>query len=180
MTSRAVQYARYGGPEVLEIVDLPDPHPVPGQVRIAVHAAGVNFRDVIVALETFEHIDRPEVLTILAAIAKMAPRRFICSVPVEVGPAVAFKNLASALIGYIRHRDYTWRDTFWASVYRLDKVPVHNRRHIGFDWRWLAYSVRLFLPAMRRHNLPFWFLPAALSNSVLLVADCKPSPENPE
>jgi hypothetical protein len=33
------------GPEVLEIVDLPDPHPGPGQVRIAVRAAGVNASD---------------------------------------------------------------------------------------------------------------------------------------
>ncbi|MEA5365383.1 NADP-dependent oxidoreductase [Amycolatopsis sp., V23-08] len=39
---KAAQFQRFGGPEVLEIVDLPDPHPGPGQVRIAVHAAGVN------------------------------------------------------------------------------------------------------------------------------------------
>ena len=39
---KAAQFSRYGGPEVLEIVDLPDPHPAPGQVRIVVHAAGIN------------------------------------------------------------------------------------------------------------------------------------------
>ena len=39
---RAARFSRFGGPEVLEIVDLPDPHPGPGQVRIVVHAAGVN------------------------------------------------------------------------------------------------------------------------------------------
>jgi NADPH:quinone reductase-like Zn-dependent oxidoreductase len=42
---KAVQFSRFGGPEVLEIVDLPDPHPGPGQVRIAVRAAGVNASD---------------------------------------------------------------------------------------------------------------------------------------
>jgi len=42
---KAVRFNRFGGPEVLEIVDLPDPHPGPGQVRIAVHAAGVNPSD---------------------------------------------------------------------------------------------------------------------------------------
>ena len=36
---KAVRFGRFGGPEVLEIVDLPDPHPGPGQVRIAVRAA---------------------------------------------------------------------------------------------------------------------------------------------
>lgn len=39
---KAAQFRRFGGPEVLEIVDLADPHPGPGQVRIAVHAAGIN------------------------------------------------------------------------------------------------------------------------------------------
>ncbi len=39
---KAARFSRYGGPEVLEIVDLPDPHPGPGQVRIVVHAAGIN------------------------------------------------------------------------------------------------------------------------------------------
>ncbi|MFD0019797.1 NADP-dependent oxidoreductase [Streptomyces sp. NPDC058382] len=42
---KAARYSRFGGPEVLEIVELPDPHPGPGQVRIAVRAAGVNPSD---------------------------------------------------------------------------------------------------------------------------------------
>ncbi|MGI8417122.1 MAG: NADP-dependent oxidoreductase [Nakamurella sp.] len=42
---KAARYSQFGGPEVLEIVDLPDPHPGPGQVRIAVRAAGVNPSD---------------------------------------------------------------------------------------------------------------------------------------
>jgi len=39
---RAVQFSQFGGPEVLEIADLPEPHPGAGQIRIAVRAAGVN------------------------------------------------------------------------------------------------------------------------------------------
>jgi len=39
---RAVRYSQFGGPEVLEIVELPDPEPGSGQIRIRVHAAGVN------------------------------------------------------------------------------------------------------------------------------------------
>ena len=42
---KAARFSRFGGPEVLEIVDLPDPHPGPGQVRIAVRAAGLNPSD---------------------------------------------------------------------------------------------------------------------------------------
>lgn len=44
-TMKAAQFSRFGGPEVLEIVDLPDPHPGPGQVRIIVHAAGISATD---------------------------------------------------------------------------------------------------------------------------------------
>src|SRR3954452_21012293 len=38
--------AGYGGPEVLSVVDEPAPEPGPGQVRLAVRAAGVNPIDV--------------------------------------------------------------------------------------------------------------------------------------
>ena len=39
---RALQFRAYGGPEVLEWAEAPDPHPGPGQIRIAVRAASVN------------------------------------------------------------------------------------------------------------------------------------------
>ncbi|MDY7087576.1 MAG: NADP-dependent oxidoreductase [Actinomycetota bacterium] len=42
---KAAQFSQFGGPEVLRIVDLPEPHPGPGEIRIAVRAAGVNAGD---------------------------------------------------------------------------------------------------------------------------------------
>src|SRR6266542_172163 len=39
---RALRFRAYGGPEVLEWAEAPDPHASPGQVRIAVRAASVN------------------------------------------------------------------------------------------------------------------------------------------
>jgi NADPH:quinone reductase len=41
----AVQAARTGGPEVLEVVELPTPQPGPGQLLIRHHAVGLNFID---------------------------------------------------------------------------------------------------------------------------------------
>lgn len=38
----AVQYTRFGGPEVLEVAEIDEPRPGPGQIRIQVRAAGVN------------------------------------------------------------------------------------------------------------------------------------------
>ena len=42
---RAVQITRFGGPEVLDVVDLPDPVPGPEQQLYAVSTAGINFAD---------------------------------------------------------------------------------------------------------------------------------------
>ena len=42
---KAVQFAEYGGPEVLQVVEVPEPHAGRGKVRIAVRAAGVNGMD---------------------------------------------------------------------------------------------------------------------------------------
>src|SRR6266545_113553 len=39
---RAVVVRSFGGPEVLEIAEVPEPEPGPGQVRIRVEAAAVN------------------------------------------------------------------------------------------------------------------------------------------
>jgi NADPH:quinone reductase-like Zn-dependent oxidoreductase len=44
---RAVFITRRGGPEVLEVREVPDPVPGPGEVRIQVRAAGLNFADVM-------------------------------------------------------------------------------------------------------------------------------------
>ncbi|HWV87525.1 MAG TPA: zinc-binding dehydrogenase [Capillimicrobium sp.] len=42
---RAVQIREFGGPEVLEVVDLPVPQPAAHEVLVRVTAAGVNFAD---------------------------------------------------------------------------------------------------------------------------------------
>ncbi len=39
---KAIQFSEFGGPEVLRLVELPDPHPAPDQIRVAVRAVGVN------------------------------------------------------------------------------------------------------------------------------------------
>src|SRR4051794_41953427 len=41
-TSAVVVATGYGGPEFLSVIDVPTPEPGPGEVRIAVRAAGGN------------------------------------------------------------------------------------------------------------------------------------------
>jgi len=44
---KAIQMTEQGTPDVLRLVDLPDPVPGPGQVLVRVEAAAVNFSDVM-------------------------------------------------------------------------------------------------------------------------------------
>src|SRR4030081_177427 len=44
---RAVVTTKHGGPDVLQVQERPDPELGPGEVRIDVAAAGINFADVM-------------------------------------------------------------------------------------------------------------------------------------
>lgn len=44
---KAVVYERFGPPEVLELVEVPEPRPSPGQIKMRVHAASINPMDVV-------------------------------------------------------------------------------------------------------------------------------------
>jgi NADPH2:quinone reductase len=44
---KAVQFGRFGGPEVLEVVEVPAPVAGPGELLVRVRAAGVNLSDVL-------------------------------------------------------------------------------------------------------------------------------------
>lgn len=43
---KAIQITEYGGPEVMQYVDLPDPSPGPDQAVVDIQAVGVNFTDI--------------------------------------------------------------------------------------------------------------------------------------
>ena len=45
-TSKTIQITQYGGPEVLQLVELPVGEPGPGQIRMRHEACGLNFIDV--------------------------------------------------------------------------------------------------------------------------------------
>jgi len=45
---KAAQVARYGGPDVIQVVDVPRPEPGPGQLLIRVHAVGVGPWDALI------------------------------------------------------------------------------------------------------------------------------------
>jgi len=56
---RAVAITKHGGPEVLQVQDHADPPLAPGQVRIEVAAAGINFADVLARIGLYPDAPKP-------------------------------------------------------------------------------------------------------------------------
>ena len=76
---KAIQIRRFGGPDVLELVDVPVPVPGPGEVLIEVAAAGVNFAETLmrenryVASYDLPAIPGSEVAGTIAAVGPEVP-----------------------------------------------------------------------------------------------------------
>src|ERR671919_1702043 len=56
---RAVVLTGHGGPEVLKVEERPDPDVSPGEVRIAVKAAGINFADTMARVGLYPDAPKP-------------------------------------------------------------------------------------------------------------------------
>ncbi len=59
---RAVRIERTGGPEVLQLIELPTPTPAPGQVRVRTSVIGVNFADVLCRRGTHRSMPQPPIV----------------------------------------------------------------------------------------------------------------------
>lgn len=125
----------------------------------------------VIALECFEHIPERDVPAVLEWIASLGCPLFI-SVPNEVGPALLLKNIGSALMGYSRHKEYTWRETCLAATYQVERVTRHYTGHIGFDWRWLLKVIHQYFNINKIGTSPVGFLPRFLSPSIYFY--CRP------
>jgi NADPH:quinone reductase len=56
---KAVLVTRSGGPEVLEVRDVPEPQPAPGEVIVCVEAVGINFADTMTTRGTYGGMPPP-------------------------------------------------------------------------------------------------------------------------
>jgi NADPH:quinone reductase-like Zn-dependent oxidoreductase len=56
---RALVITQHGPPEVLKVLERPDPKPGPGEVRIAVKAAGMNFSDLLARVGMYPDAPKP-------------------------------------------------------------------------------------------------------------------------
>ncbi len=127
--------------------------------------------DIIIGLEAFEHIPEPIVVRTVEAIGKSNFKYLYLTVPNEIGPAIFIKNLGSFLMGYPRYKEYSWAETFSASLYNLDKVERHGTGHKGFDWRWLAHTLRQNCKIKKITTSPLQIIPRFLSPSIGFVCE---------
>jgi NADPH:quinone reductase-like Zn-dependent oxidoreductase len=56
---RALVITQHGPPEVLKVEERPDPKPGPGELRIKVRAAGINFADLVARVGLYPDAPRP-------------------------------------------------------------------------------------------------------------------------
>src|ERR1700712_1153912 len=56
---RAIQITQFGGPDELQLAELPDPSPAAGQVLIGIEAAGVNRADILVRSGKYHRAGKP-------------------------------------------------------------------------------------------------------------------------
>src|SRR5208337_908038 len=60
---KAIVVTRPGGPEVLEVRDIPEPHPKHGEVLVRVEAVGVNFADTMSTRGSYPGTPAPPFIT---------------------------------------------------------------------------------------------------------------------
>src|SRR3712207_4896541 len=82
-----------GGPETLELAELPDPEPGPGQLLVRVRACAINYPDVLIIEDKYQF--KPE--------RPFAPGGEIAGVVKAVGEGVSGWSEGDRLIAMIGH-----------------------------------------------------------------------------
>ena len=95
---KAVQIGRFGGPEVLEVVEVPTPIPASGQLLVRLRAIGVNLADTLTRMDRYAMT--PSLPAILGAEAAGVVEAVGAGVDgVSVGQRVAAPLFASNSLG---------------------------------------------------------------------------------
>lgn len=113
---RAIVQRSFGGPDVLRLEDVPDPHPGDDEVRIRVHACGVQLLDAVVRRgETTNPLPPPEL--------PMIPGREVAGVIDEVGAGVDGSLLGCRAVVDLSPRNGGYAELAVAPVGSLHLLP---------------------------------------------------------
>lgn len=109
----AIQIPRFGGPQVLQLVERPSPSMVPGGVRIRVTASGVNFADLMMRMGMY-----PE-----APPTPFVPGYEVAGHVTEVGPGVRGFREGDRVVAACKFGGYV--DEIVLQEYQVRRVPAH-------------------------------------------------------
>ncbi|MES9604822.1 zinc-binding dehydrogenase [Actinomadura sp. NPDC000929] len=113
MSGRALICTRLGGPEELEVADVPEPAPGPGEVVVVVSHVGLNFHDTLIIAGT--HVVRPE--------PPFSPGSEYAGTVVAVGDGVTSVGAGDRVAG---NEEYGCaRDTVLVRADRVTVLPEH-------------------------------------------------------
>ncbi|ADI11392.1 Zn-binding oxidoreductase [Streptomyces bingchenggensis BCW-1] len=113
---KAIVYEEYGGPEVLRLKEMAEPHPGPGQVRLKVVAAAVNPLDYKIRRGWMPQMGPAEFPAI--------PGQEASGIVDEVGPGVTGLSVGDEVLG--------WTDTGAYAAYALATVVAPKPADL--DW----------------------------------------------
>jgi NADPH2:quinone reductase len=94
---KAIQYNRFGGPEVLEYVDLPEPVPGDGEVLIETSAIGVNFPDIRERLGVYNQAETRVGGVVLPQVGGLAVTGTVTAVGPDVDEKLVGQAVAAAM-----------------------------------------------------------------------------------
>ncbi len=144
---KAIQAQEIGGPEVLQLRDVPDPQPGEGQALVRIHATGVNFIDIYQRSGLYK-LDLPYVPGSEAAGEVVALGPGVTEF--AVGDRVAYSNVLGA-----------YAELAAVPAGRLVRIPE------GLDFRQAA---ALMLQGMTAHYLAYSVYPLKAGDTCLLHA----------
>ncbi len=121
---KAISYSRYGGPEVLQYGDRPDPKLGPDSVLVKVRAAAVNPVDV---LAREGHLD-----SALDVVFPVVPGWDVSGVVVQPGAAVTEFAVGDEVMGYVRE-DFLSRGTFAEYVAAPVRTLARKPLRLSFE-----------------------------------------------
>ncbi len=108
---RQVVISRHGGPEVLRLEQVDDPRPGAGEIRIRIHAAGVNFADVLARMGLYPDAPPPPCVVGYE----------VAGVIDEVGPEVEALRVGDRVVALTRFGGYA--DTAVVPAGQAIRIP---------------------------------------------------------
>mgnify|MGYP003707220097 CR=1 FL=1 len=103
---RALQIVRHGGPEQLVLATVQVPVPGPNEITIDVHAAGVNFPDLLVVRGTYQNL----------APLPFSPGKEVAGVVSAVGERASEFRVGDHVLAYVENGGYAERITVLTSL----------------------------------------------------------------